>query len=87
MSVCGTRAVIENPLADRDLPHGVGIVQKPVAEHDQQHIDVEADPHRKWPARGASVVEGMGDGQGHGRDDGLALGSSAFRARSNHVSA
>ena len=38
------RAVIENPLADGDLPVGIGIVQKHAAVDQQQNIDADPKP-------------------------------------------
>ena len=37
-------AVVDDPLADGDLPQGVGIAQQPVAGQQQQPVDAEADP-------------------------------------------
>jgi hypothetical protein len=36
--------MIEDPLADGDLPHRIGIDQQPVAGEQKQRIDGDADP-------------------------------------------
>ena len=43
-SVSRHRAMVEDPLPDRDLPHRVGIDQQPVAGQQKQRIDADADP-------------------------------------------
>ena len=34
---------IDNPLADRNLPHGIGIDQQPVSREEKQRVDPDPD--------------------------------------------
>ncbi|HWG71527.1 MAG TPA: hypothetical protein VN692_19090 [Steroidobacteraceae bacterium] len=58
--------VIDDPLADGDLPHRVGIDQKPVPGEQEQRIDADADPQRQQAAQRECILGDFGDGQGHG---------------------
>jgi len=75
-------AMIENPLADGDLPLRVGIDQKLVAAKNEQRVGKDANPQRQQPARKACVVSRVGNRQGHGR---RVLGILEFSDRSNHA--
>jgi hypothetical protein len=58
----GHRAMINDPLPDRDLPHRIGIDQQVVSGAKKERIDGNADQQRQQPAQGACGIIGMPDG-------------------------
>ena len=75
------RALVDDALAERDLPQRIRIDQQPVAGEQKQRIDAEADPQREVAAPRGRDIDGMGGGHRHGGTLGRGNG---FGGRSNH---
>ena len=61
----GHRGVIDDPLPDADVPVGIGILQKTVADDEEKKIGTCANAQRQQDRRHAAGGHAIGDGERH----------------------